>query len=167
MFFYFVEDLRNLSAAVYAFILLVIGIPLWWRMTEVQRHPLPYAQISQLGSMDTVIATDIFVYTKNPSETERIIEHIYTTFNSSNILQYIQTNGFLISKLNIPFHFTAMFSVKAQPSTLIRSDDTLDKLEAAVTPLGSLQLIETNNVDSIMAGLGRNVYFPPATGKRY
>lgn len=73
-----------MSAAVYAFILLVIGIPLWWRMTEVQRHPLPYTQISQLGSMDIVIATDIFVYTKNPTETEHIIEQIRTTFNSSN-----------------------------------------------------------------------------------
>lgn len=79
------EDLRNLSAAVYAFILLVIGIPLWWRMTEVQRHPLPYTQISELGSMDVAIATDIFVYTKNPSETERIIEQIRIAFNSSNI----------------------------------------------------------------------------------
>lgn len=78
------EDLRNLSAAVYAFILLIIGIPLWWRMTEVQRHPLPYAQISELGSMDVVITTDIFVYTKNPYETERIIDEIDTTFNSSN-----------------------------------------------------------------------------------
>lgn len=58
-----------------------------------------------------------------------------------------------------------MFSVKAQPSILIRSDDTLDKLEGVLTPLGSVQLIETNNVDSIVAGLGRNVYFPPATGK--
>jgi len=79
------EDLRNLSAAVYAFILLVIGIPLWWRMTEVQRHPLPYTQISELGNMDVAIATDVFVYTKDPSETERIIEQIRAAFNSSNI----------------------------------------------------------------------------------
>jgi len=73
-----------LSAGIYAFILLIIGIPLWWRMTEVQRHPLPYAEISQLGTVDVVISTDIFVYTKNPYVTERIIEQMYTTFNSSN-----------------------------------------------------------------------------------
>lgn len=73
-----------MSAAVYAFILLVIGIPLWWRMTEVQRHSLPYAQISQLGTMDVVIATDIFIYTKNPYVTKNIIKNINTRFNSSN-----------------------------------------------------------------------------------
>lgn len=73
-----------MSAAVYAFILLVIGIPLWWRMTEVQRYPLPYAQISQLGNIDVSIATDIFVYTKHPSETERIIKQIQITFNLCN-----------------------------------------------------------------------------------
>ncbi|XP_001945270.2 GPI transamidase component PIG-S [Acyrthosiphon pisum] len=134
------EDLRNLSAAVYAFILLVIGIPLWWRMTEVQRHSLPYAQISQLGTMDVVISTDIFVYTKNPYVTEQIIEQIYTTFNST------------------------MFSISAHPSTFINSDDhTLNKLEMVITPLGSLQLVETTSVDDIIAGIGRNIYFPPNT----
>jgi len=53
-------------------------------MTEVQRHPLPYAEISQLGTVDVVISTDIFVYTKNPYVTDRIIEQLYTTLNSSN-----------------------------------------------------------------------------------
>jgi len=78
-----------LSSGVYAIILLIIGIPLWWQMTEVQRHPLPYAEISQLGTVDIVISTDIFVYTKNPYETERIIEQMYTTFNSSNSKIYL------------------------------------------------------------------------------
>lgn len=58
-----------------------------------------------------------------------------------------------------------MFSINAQPSTLINVDDTLDKLETVITPLGSLQLIETNSVDKIIAGLGRNVYFPPDISK--
>lgn len=59
-------------------------------MTEVQRYPLPYTQISQLGSIDVSIATDIYVYTKDPSKTERIIEQIQITFNSSNYLNNIQ-----------------------------------------------------------------------------
>jgi len=56
-----------------------------------------------------------------------------------------------------------MFNINAQPSTLIHIDDTFDKLETVITPLGSLQLIETDSVDNIIAGLGRNVYFPPET----
>jgi len=59
--------------------------------------------------------------------------------------------------------FTAIFNINAQPFSLILMDDTLNKLENIVTPLGSLQLIETNHVDTIKAGLGRNVYFPPGT----
>jgi len=59
-----------------------------------------------------------------------------------------------------------MFKINALPSTLIDSTDTLNKLETIVTPLGSLQLIETDNVsNTIIAGLGRNVYFPPGTSK--
>jgi len=59
-----------------------------------------------------------------------------------------------------------MFSINAQPSTFINSDDhTLNKLEMVITPLGSLQLIETTIVDDIIAGIGRNIYFPPKTGK--
>lgn len=58
-----------------------------------------------------------------------------------------------------------MFSINAQPSTLVNKDDTLDKLETVKTPMGSLQLIETDYVDKIIAGLGRNVYFPSDTSK--
>lgn len=59
-----------------------------------------------------------------------------------------------------------MFNINAQPSTINNLDDTLDKLENIVkTSSGSLYLIETNNVDNIIAGLNRNVYFPPNTSK--
>lgn len=58
-----------------------------------------------------------------------------------------------------------MFSINAQPSTFVNEDDTLNKLETIETPVGSLQLIETNSVDKIIAGLGRNVYFPSDTSK--
>lgn len=61
----------------------------------------------------------------------------------------------------IKYIIIAMFSINAQPSTFINMDNTLDKLETVLTPLGSLHLIETNSVDNIMAGVGRNVYFPP------
>lgn len=57
-------------------------------MTEVQRYPLPYTQISQLSNIDVIITIDIFVYTKNQTKTEHIIENIKTTFNSS-ILNYL------------------------------------------------------------------------------
>lgn len=70
-------------------------------MTEVQRHALPYAQISQLGSMDVGIATDIFVYTKNPTETERIIEEIHTTFNSSNSKRTFKIDTIKLIKTHI------------------------------------------------------------------
>lgn len=88
-----------MSAAVYAFILLVIGIPLWWRMTEVQRHSLPYAQISQLSTMDVVISTNIFVYTKNPYVTEHIIEQIHITFNSSNSKTITLKKVYVVNKI--------------------------------------------------------------------
>lgn len=59
-----------------------------------------------------------------------------------------------------------MFSISAQPSTYIHSDNiALNKLEMVITPLGSLQLIETTSVNDIIAGIGRNIYFPPNTGK--
>lgn len=57
-----------------------------------------------------------------------------------------------------------MFKINALPSTLIDTADTLNKLETIVSPLGSLQLIETDSVNNkIVAGLGRNVYFAPDT----
>lgn len=60
-----------------------------------------------------------------------------------------------------------MFKINAQKSTLIDGDGDLNKLETVITPLGSLHLIETVSVNRITAGLGRNLYFPPNTGKHY
>lgn len=57
--------------------------------------------------------------------------------------------------------FSAMFNINAQHSILVCKEDTLNELETFTTSLGSLQLIETNSVDNVLAGLGRNIYFPP------
>lgn len=58
-----------------------------------------------------------------------------------------------------------MFNVNAQPSALTDTIDIINILESVVTPLGSLQLIETGSVNNIIAGLGRNIYFPLNTSK--
>lgn len=79
----------------------------------------------------------------------------------------ILCNKDYVSKLNLYLYFTAMFKINAHPSSYLNGDDTLNKLETVLTPLGSLQLIETDKVDYIIAGLGRNVYFPPNTSKSY
>ncbi|XP_050525843.1 GPI transamidase component PIG-S isoform X2 [Daktulosphaira vitifoliae] len=133
------NDLRNLSAAVYAFILLIIGIPLWWRMTEVQRHSLPNIMISELSNSEIIISTDIFVFTNNPLRTNNIISTIESSFNSS------------------------IFAIKAQKSSLVSKIDDFKQLETILSSVGSLHLIETNLVDSIIVGIGRNIYFPPNT----
>lgn len=88
-------------------------------MTEVQRHPLPYAQITQLGSIDVVITTDIFIYTKNPYDTERIIDEIDTTFNSSNSININKMYVINLTKTYLQLCSKSMLSIQRSLTKMI------------------------------------------------
>ncbi len=42
------RNFGNLAAASYVLLMLVVGVPIWWRTTEVYRVSLPYAEIDGL-----------------------------------------------------------------------------------------------------------------------
>lgn len=46
------EVVRGKRAALFfAAVVIVLGLPLWWKTTETYRAPLPYSQISGLNSL--------------------------------------------------------------------------------------------------------------------
>lgn len=71
------------AALSFAIILLGIGIPLWWKTTEVYRVSLPYSRIDGLNQNDWRITTNVFVYTKDHSETRARILSLKSYFKHS------------------------------------------------------------------------------------
>lgn len=49
------------AAAAYAALMVAVGLPVWWKTTEVYRAALPYADIAALGELDTRQRVDVFL----------------------------------------------------------------------------------------------------------
>ena len=55
---------ENLASASYVFIMLVLGVPVWWKTTEVYRVSLPYEDIDELSqTVPTTLKVNLLLVT--------------------------------------------------------------------------------------------------------
>ncbi|XP_069683309.1 GPI transamidase component PIG-S [Periplaneta americana] len=146
------EAYRIYAAIAYAVILIVIGLPLWWKTTEVYRVPLPYSRIGALDSLDVVLAMNISISTLDAARGEKLtvdLKHI-----------------FKISKL-----FDLNFSVVDLDKQYLASAHSPEDLEkASFQPQlpGQLLLLEVPGLarftpNHVLAGTKRTLYFSSET----
>lgn len=64
------------AAISFAVMLIVIGIPLWWKTTEVHRATLPYDEIHRLDPLSVNIGMTIYVYSEFPTRTNFIMQSL-------------------------------------------------------------------------------------------
>ncbi|XP_073981889.1 phosphatidylinositol glycan anchor biosynthesis class S [Rhodnius prolixus] len=70
-------DAHKMWAAIsFAVMLIVIGIPLWWKTTEVHRATLPYDEIHRLDPLSVNIGMTIYVYSEFPTRTNFIMQSL-------------------------------------------------------------------------------------------
>ncbi|XP_046385879.1 GPI transamidase component PIG-S [Ischnura elegans] len=81
------EDARMYAALGFAFILLVVGIPLWWKTTKVHRVALPYGRIGELGDVSLIHEFEVDVVTTNEFRAKKLAEDLQESFKSSKILR--------------------------------------------------------------------------------
>ncbi|KAG8238537.1 hypothetical protein J437_LFUL018351 [Ladona fulva] len=82
------EDARMLAALGFAFILIVIGIPLWWKTTKVHRVPLPYDRIGELSDVYLTHEVNVMVVTGNEYRSQKIVRDLQEAFKSSRIFSF-------------------------------------------------------------------------------
>ncbi|KAM8975961.1 GPI-anchor transamidase component PIGS [Pelodytes ibericus] len=102
------EASRGKRAAIsIALVAAVLGLPLWWKTTETYRASLPYAEISQLDSLQLQLTVQIeVVFAKGTLTAEQqrkipssdakdkeIVLNSYTSFNSHYEIKYRRTNN--------------------------------------------------------------------------
>lgn len=58
-----IDNHRILASLAFAFIIVVIGFPMWWKTTEVYRVPLPYDKINRLDTDPIRITSKIGIFT--------------------------------------------------------------------------------------------------------
>lgn len=62
----------------------MIGLPLWWKTTDVYRVPLPYSRIAALDSLDVTLAMNISVSTLDAARGDKLIADLKDIFKTSS-----------------------------------------------------------------------------------
>ena len=72
------------SALSFCIMLVLLGIPLWWKTTEVYRVSLPYSQIDELGDLNFQIQMNIHVVTLDEVRGIKLINDLNSIFQVSS-----------------------------------------------------------------------------------
>lgn len=138
------ETLRMWSAVSFAVIILGLGLPLWWKTTEVHRVGLPLQEIEELQHADPRMALNLSVHTEYPSRTNRRMVQLKNALASSRL-----------------------FDARLSPARLDVGQGSVAESEAAEekspSDPGSFKIIETPGLENgtVFLGNHRALYFHP------
>jgi len=136
------ESLRMWSAVSFAIIILGLGLPLWWKTTEVHRVSLPYQEIEELQHVEPRMVLNLSVYTEYPSRTNARMVQLKNSLASSRL-----------------------FDVRLSPAKLDVGSPQESEEAEEMNPAepGSFKVIETPAVEKggVFLGNHRALYFHP------
>ncbi|KAJ0173298.1 hypothetical protein K1T71_011474 [Dendrolimus kikuchii] len=81
------ESNRMWASAAFVGVLIVIGMPLWWKTTEVYRVSLPYDKISSFNTEAHYVTTQLNVLANDERTASEIIGLIEKTFEDADIIK--------------------------------------------------------------------------------
>lgn len=90
------ESSRMWASASFVGVLIIIGLPLWWKTTEVYRVSLPYDKIATFDSLSHTIATEVTVMANDDAIASQIAGLIEKSFEDSTTLK-IKVNKTILS----------------------------------------------------------------------
>jgi len=76
---------KHLAAASYAFLMLVIGVPVWWKTTEVYRAYVPYSEIANLESLPVMQKANVLLITADAEDSHLRGPIFQKTLSQSNM----------------------------------------------------------------------------------
>ncbi|XP_030040157.2 GPI transamidase component PIG-S isoform X2 [Manduca sexta] len=81
------ESSRMWASASFVGVLIIIGMPLWWKTTEVYRVALPYDKISAFEPLKHSITTELTVLADDDATAAVVIDEIEKAFADSDIIK--------------------------------------------------------------------------------
>ncbi|CRL06983.1 CLUMA_CG019975, isoform A [Clunio marinus] len=127
------EFSRILSTISYIVVIFIIGIPMWWKTTEIHRASLPSNEILSLDVTPITFTMNIAVFISNDDKRRRTVDDLQSLFDTNDIFK---AN---ISGLNIESSQTANIKTPAKLEQMIM-------MHYKVKP-GNLLLIEWKNLE--------------------
>jgi len=89
---------KHLAAASYAILMLVIGVPVWWKTTEVYRANVPYSDIANLDTLSVLQKANVLLITSDSEDSDLRGPILQETLSKSNIYD-------ISLSVRLPHHF--------------------------------------------------------------
>ncbi|XP_049879468.1 GPI transamidase component PIG-S isoform X2 [Pectinophora gossypiella] len=94
------ESNRMWASASFVGVLIIIGLPLWWKTTEVYRVALPYDKISSFDALPHSIASEVKVLANDEATAAEISGLIEKAFEDSELINLKVTKAVLSDDLH-------------------------------------------------------------------
>ncbi|KAK7794501.1 hypothetical protein R5R35_004719 [Gryllus longicercus] len=145
-------DYRIYAAISYFVILIVIGLPLWWKTTEVYRVPLPYTRIAALNESDFVLVTNVTIASLDIDRGKQLASDLDNFFKTSKLFKV---------------HFVVT-QVQKQILASAQSIQALELSSVSRRQAGDILLLEVPGLprftpSQVLVGRRRIVYFATDT----
>ncbi|XP_055851996.1 GPI transamidase component PIG-S-like isoform X1 [Episyrphus balteatus] len=79
------DKYRIYASVAFMVVVLVIGLPMWWKTTEVYRVSLPYSDIHDLSESLIQINLTVGIFTHKPERSALLIEELNNAFKNSDL----------------------------------------------------------------------------------
>ncbi|KAH0562901.1 hypothetical protein KQX54_000919 [Cotesia glomerata] len=142
------EKYRLYASVSFAFLLLGIGVPLWWHTTAVPRVTLPYSGIGELSNLNIKIRGHVIIASASEQHAQVITNQIKMAFENSTLYS-LSVSYEVISKNLVNSVFTQYDHEK-----IARTFDI---------GIGDLLFLEAPNLNEIIVGHHRAIFFPTNT----
>lgn len=63
-------------------LILVLGLPMWWKTTEVYRVKLPYNEIANLTNVPITVQSKVYLYTREAARSELLKTELMDKFQA-------------------------------------------------------------------------------------
>lgn len=85
----FADKYRLYASISFILLILVLGLPMWWKTTEVYRVQLPYTEIEQLTKVEIAATSTVYLYTKYAGRGQLLqteLQDMYRTHRESCLI---------------------------------------------------------------------------------
>lgn len=73
-----------LASTSFILVIVVLGVPMWWKTTEVSRVPLPYDGINALNEVSIAVRSTVVLYA--PKSGARLLNELRDSFADSDLM---------------------------------------------------------------------------------
>lgn len=93
LFVYILDTIANqriFATVSFILVIVLIGLPMWWKTTEVSRVPLPYDGIKALSDVPITVSGTVAVYTSDPERADLLVAELRSGFANKSLYGLLQ-----------------------------------------------------------------------------